>query len=259
MDLGLKNKNVVITASTDGIGYATVHRFLKEGANVLMNGRNPAKAKKKKETLEKEFGANRVFLFVGDTTYEDNIVGLRQYTKDVFRNVDCIVANVGSGRPVTQNRLDMREWEKSFEINLFSTVRLVQAFDGLWKEGTGGSIVTLSSLAAYNKISAPYAYAAAKQGVSVLSKYLSDDYAVRNIRVNSVIPGNVYYKGGRWEELLTEDRKGVEAYIESSVPLKRFAEPEEIANGVVFLASDCASFITGATLLIDGGQSRTIM
>ena len=149
------------------------------------------------------------------------------------------------------------EWEKSFDINLFSTVKLVQAFDGLWNEERGGSIVMLSSLAAYNRISAPYAYAAAKQGISVFSKYLSDDYAKRNIRVNSVVPGNVFYKGGRWEELVKRDETGVKEYIENSVPLKRFASPDEIANAIVFLASDCASFITGTSLVVDGGQNRS--
>lgn len=115
----------------------------------------------------------------------------------------------------------------------------------------------LSSLAAYNRISAPYAYAAAKQAISVFSKYLSDDYAKKNIRVNSVVPGNVYYKGGRWEELVKQDEIGVKEYIENSVPLKRFATPDEIADAILFLASECASFITGTSLIVDGGQNRS--
>ncbi|NBH70605.1 SDR family oxidoreductase [Clostridiaceae bacterium] len=259
MDLQLKGKNVVITASTDGIGYAVAHKFLEEGACVLINGRNEFKAKERKEVLEQEFGKDKVYLYSGDTTIEEKIIGFRKYAEEIFGHIDCLVANVGSGKPVSQDCLDIEGWKKSFEVNLFSAVQLIEVFDDLWEGSVGGSIITVSSLAAYNRISAPYAYAAAKQGISVLSKYLSDDYAMRKIRVNSVIPGNVFYNGGRWEELLAQDEAGVRKYIETSVPLRRFAVPEEIANGIVFLASDCASFITGATLLIDGGQSRTII
>ena len=259
MDLQLNGRKIVITASTDGIGYATACKFLEEGACVLINGRNELKAQEKRNLLEKKFGENRVFLYIGDAASEEGIRGIFKYARDIFRHVDCIIANVGSGKPVTESNIDIEGWRKSFDINLFSAVKLIQEFDDLWDENTGGSIVTVSSLAAYNRIAAPYAYAAAKQGISVFSKYLSDDYAKRKIRVNSVIPGNVYYKGGRWEELSQKDESGVKEYIEGSVPLKRFAVPEEIADAIVFLASDRASFITGATLLVDGGQSRAIV
>lgn len=257
MNLQLKGKNVIITASTDGIGFASARKFLEEGANVLINGRNQLKAEERKKSLEKEFGKDRVFAYAGDITKEENIEGLCQHAEKIFDQVDCMVANVGSGKPIARSRLAMEEWEKSFDINLFSAVKLVQACDGLWNEKSGGSIVMLSSLAAYNRISAPYAYAAAKQAISVFSKYLSDDYAKKNIRVNSVVPGNVYYKGGRWEELVKQDEIGVKEYIENSVPLKRFATPDEIADAILFLASECASFITGTSLIVDGGQNRS--
>lgn len=259
MDLHLKGKNVVITASTDGIGYATAYKFLEEGSYVLINGRNELKAQEKRSLLEKEFGNNRIFLYAGDAASEEGTKGICQYARSIFNRIDCIVANIGSGKPITQSNLDLEGWKKSFDINLFSAVKLIQEFNDYWEENTNGSIVMVSSLAAYNRISAPYAYAAAKQGISVFAKYLSDDYAKRKIRVNSVIPGNVYYKGGRWDELLRRNESDVEEYIERSVPLKRFAVPEEIADAIVFLASDRASFITGATLLVDGGQSRAIV
>lgn len=259
MDLQLEGKKIVITASTDGIGYATVWKFLEEGACVLMNGRDQAKAQEKKRLLEKEFGEGRIFLYTGDTVSEDGIRGVYQCAKSNFGHIDCIVANVGSGKPIAQSNLDIKGWKEGFEINLFSAVKLINEFDDLWEQNTGGSIVTVSSLAAYSRLSTPYAYAAAKHGISVFSKYLSDDYAERKIRVNSVIPGNVFYPGGRWEELLNQDQNSVEEYIECSVPLKRFATPEEVADAIVFLASSRASFITGASLLVDGGQSRAIV
>lgn len=256
MDLQLEGKKVIVTASTGGIGLATARKFLEEGTCVLINGKNEIKARAKKELLEAEFGYGRVFLYTGDVTLEENIRKLRQYAEEIWNRVDCIVANVGSGRPIAENRLESTEWEKGFDINLFSAVTLVREFDNMWREG--GSIVMLSSLAACDCIKAPYAYAAAKEGIRVFAKYLSDDYASRGIRVNCVLPGNVLFPGGRWEELLQQDKKEVEHYIQEKVPMKRFAIPEEIANAIVFLASGAASFITGTSILIDGGQKRGI-
>ena len=90
------------------------------------------------------------------------------------------------------------------------------------------------------------------------TKYLADRYAPRGIRVNTVSPGNVLFKGGRWEELLGKDERGVKAYISEKVPMRRFAGPEEIADAIAFLSSERASFITGSNLAIDGGQKRGI-
>ncbi len=258
MNLGLKSKNIVVTASTDGIGYATAYKFLEEGACVLINGRGTAKATEKLDSLKEKFGERKVFLYIGDTALEGGIKEMHQYAKSVLKHVDCIVSNVGSGRPIGGHRLENIEWEKGFDINLFSAVKLIQEFDDMWIQHEGGSIVMLSSLAACERIGAPYAYAAAKEGIRVFTKYLSDDYAARNIRVNCVIPGNVFFAGGRWDELLEQDREGTEQYIQRNVPLRRFAVPEEIANAVVFLASEAASFITGTSLLVDGGQKRGI-
>lgn len=258
MNLHLEEKKIIITASTDGIGYAAADKFLEEGACVLLNGRNETKAAEKADFLKAKFGEGKVFLYVGDTTSENGIREMRQYAGNVLGHIDCIVANVGSGRPIGSHRLETVEWEKGFDINLFSAVKLIQEFDDMWGQQEGGSIVMISSLAACERIGAPYAYAAAKEGIRVLTKYLSDDYAVRNIRVNCVIPGNVFYHGGRWEELLNQDREGIEKYIQENVPLKRFAKPEEVADAIVFLASERAAFITGTSLLVDGGQKRGI-
>lgn len=258
MDLSLDGKRMLITASTDGIGYEIAKQFLKEGAMVLINGRDVCKAKEKKKKLQEEYGRDKVFLYIGDATKEDELLRMREYIAELWGTVNGIVANVGSGKPVGTRRLDLLEWENSYSINLFSAVKLIDIFDGLWEEEKSGNIILMSSIAAYDVISAPYAYAAAKNGIRTLVKYLADDYAKRGIRVNCVVPGNVFYPGGRWEELLSQDYEGVHQYIDKNVPLKRFARPEEIASAVVFLASERASFITGTALIVDGGQCRGI-
>ena len=137
-------------------------------------------------------------------------------------------------------------------------MRLIFKFEEILKKQENANIVLLSSLAGYEKIGAPTAYAAAKNSIRTLVKYLADEHALYGIRVNGVAPGNVFYSGGRWEELWNQDKEGIETYIDGSVPMKRFGTPEEIANTVVFLASDRASFITGEVIKVDGGQSRVV-
>lgn len=258
MQTGLAGKKIAITASTNGIGYAAARMFLEEGASVIINGRNADVLRERCNFLEKEFGVDCVFGFCGDVTKEKDIGALKKYAQQVFGTIDCLVANAGSGRPIAESRLEDMEWEKGFDTNLFSAVRLIYEFEDMWNRQEGGNIVMLSSLAACERIGAPYAYAAAKEGIRVFTKYLSDDYAVRNIRVNCVIPGNVLFPGGRWAELMENDKEGIEKYIRESVPLKRFAQPKEIAAAIVFLASDLSSFITGTSLIVDGGQKRGI-
>ena len=258
MYTGLEGKHIVITASTNGIGYAAAKMFIEEGAHVVINGRNADVLKERCRFLEKEYGDGCVLGFCGDVTKESDIAALKKYVNKKFGKIDCLVANVGSGRPIAENRLDINEWKSGLDINLFSAVQLIHEFEDLWDSEGKGSIVLLSSLAACDRIGAPYAYAAAKEGIRVLTKYLSDDYAFQNIRVNCVIPGNVLFLGGRWEELLEVNKEEVERYIQEHVPMKRFAEPEEIAAAIIFLASDLASFITGTSLVVDGGQKRGI-
>lgn len=258
MNTNLFNKNIAVTASVNGIGYATVRFFLQEGARVLINGRNQKKLDHIKEQLIEEFGENRVFVFAGDVSEENTIHDLADYIRDIWGYVDCVVANLGSGRPISQNKMDIHEWQEMYKINLFSNIQLIAELDDCWDYEKGGSIVLLSSLAAKSRIDAPYAYAASKKSLEIFTKYLADDYAKRKIRVNCVAPGNVLFQGGRWEELIHDDEQGVRKYITDNVPFERFAKPEEIASVIVFLSSDLASFITGETIAVDGGQSRHI-
>ena len=258
MELGLKEKYVFITASTKGIGKAIAQVFLEEGANVIINGRNSSKLEQEILELSQKYGSQRVQGITGDMSKEEDIRYVKEYVSSYIGSLDVLVGNLGTGKPVSFNKLDIEEWYHMYEYNLFSAVRLISCFEDMLKEQKDSNIVLLSSLAGYEKISAPTAYAAAKNSIRTLVKYLADEYSSYGIRVNGVAPGNVFYSGGRWEELLNQDREGVKAYIDKAVPMKRFGEPEEIANIVVFLASKRAAFITGEIIKADGGQSRIV-
>lgn len=257
MDLGLTDKKVFVTASSQGIGYSIAESFLKEGACVLLNGRNEKKLQQCYEVLQEKYGTAKIYSFVGDITKEDVILQCKKYIKSLWGKLDILIPNLGSGKPVGESRMDIKEWEFLMNTNLLSAVNVVTAFMDMLSPNDNSSIIFISSIAACERISAPYAYAASKNAVRTLSNYLSGDLAEKLIRVNCVIPGNILFTGGRWEELYNNDKDGVETYINTNVPLKRFGRPEEIADAVVFLASERAKFITGAELVIDGGQKRS--
>lgn len=256
MKLGLNGKIAFITASANGIGREIAKAFLREGAIVFINGRDEKRLLGLQEELCREYGEERVYSGCGDITNESVIGDIHNLIEEKYGRLDVLVPNLGSGKPICENRLAIEEWQYMMEVNLFSSVRLINKFLDLLRKGINPSITMISSIAALEKGNAPYAYAAAKSSVLSLIKYLSNDYAKDNIRVNGVIPGNIYFAGGRWEELLNADKGGTEAYIRENVPLKRFGRPEEIANAVVFLASECSLFTTGSTLVVDGGQRR---
>lgn len=257
MDLGLASKVAFITASSDGIGKAVAKTLLAEGVAVAINGRSQEKLSATQRDLHGKFVRNQVDAFQGDMSDQKTITRVCEWLKDRFGQLDIIVANLGSGKPLTSDSLDLDEWQRLLQVNLYSTVWLLHEFRRLALiRHRGSSIVLMASLAAFDRIGAPPAYATAKAGIVSLVKYMAPVLAKDGIRINGVSPGNVYYDGGRWQELCEQNPEGTRSYIEAEVPLKRFATPEEIATSVAFLCSERSSFTTGTILQVDGGQGR---
>lgn len=257
MNLELKDKRVMITASVQGIGFATAESFLQEGSTVIINGRNKEHLNAAQNKLKEKYG-KKVFSFQGDMQLKKDIERLCTYINDTFNGLDILISNLGNGKPLTTNQLDGNEWNRFYNVNVMSSVELLNSVYPLLKKGDDPAIVLLSSIISKEVSAAPIGYAAAKSAISTLSKYLSKLWASDGIRVNCVLPGNVFFEGGRWEELKSQDEKSIIQYIQSSVAMKRFGTPSEIADAIVFLASPRSSFTTGAELSVDGGQSNAL-
>jgi 3-oxoacyl-[acyl-carrier protein] reductase len=258
VNLQLADKVAFVSGSSRGIGRATARAFLVEGARVVVTGRDAATLDETAREFTGEFGSEHVHAFAGDLTDTQTIARAVAETRDRWGGVDCLVSNIGSGTASPGWRLTRGDWEAVFETNLWSAVRLVEATLPSMVEAGRGSIVLVASIVGLESINAPLTYSASKAALINYGKNLARQIGASGVRVNCVAPGNVLFPGGSWERKLAERREFFEHFIETEVPLQRFGRPDEIADLVVFLASERSSFITGSCIVADGGQTRGV-
>jgi 3-oxoacyl-[acyl-carrier protein] reductase len=255
VDLGLSNKVVFVAGSSRGIGKAIANAFLDEGACVVVTGRQADAVEKCLQELQTYHRSSSILGVAGDLTSTEHASYCLQETVSRFGGVDIIVANIGSGQGRTDYDLNDQEWDDFFRINLFSGVRLIREAVHYLK-GKEGVAIFISSIAGIETLGAPVAYEAAKAAITATAKSLSRRLGAMNIRINTVAPGNILFPGNTWDMKLSENRDAILSYIKDNVPLNRFGTPEEVAAAVLFLASAQAKYITGACLVVDGGQTR---
>ena len=255
MDLGLRDRVVVVGGASRGIGLATARAFLAEGARVAMVARDDARLQAAATGLGE---ADRVLALAADLVDEGEAERVVAAVAERWGAVDCAVANVGTGTGTPGWQAGDDDWERLLALNLTAARRLAQAALPAMTAAGRGSLVFVSSIVGVEAVPAPLAYSAAKSALLSYATNLARELGPQGVRVNAVAPGNVLFPGGSWEAKLYADRERWEAYVRAEVPLQRFGTPEEIADAVVFLASDRAAFVTGATLVADGGQTRRI-
>ena len=257
MDLGLQDKAAFVAGSSRGIGLAIARAFLREGSRVTITGRHAESLEEAREFLAVEGEAERVLSIEGDMTDPKDIKRALDEAISTFGGVDAVVANVGSGTARSGWDLAPDDWASVLNTNLLGGMNLATTALGHLTARGEGNLTFISSIVGCEAVNAPVAYSAAKAAVQSAMKNLSRLAGSQGVRVNAVAPGNVLFPGGTWEQKLAERREFFEQYIKMEVPLQRFGWPEEIADAAVFLASDRASFITGACVVVDGGQTRS--
>ena len=258
MDLHLANKVVLVAGSSRGIGHASARAFLAEGCRTAITGRDSASLAQAQAAFESEFGPERVLAFEGDLRQTAVIKKVLSIVHERWGQLDCLVANIGSGRGPVGWDLQESDWYRLFEENLSGSLRLMKEVLPAMTRARLGSIVLVASIVGLESTSAPLPYSAAKAALVNYGKNLARQVGPYNVRVNCVAPGNILFPGGSWERHLSERRDEVLQHINAEVPLQRFGRPEEIADLIVFLSSERAAFITGACMVADGGQTRSL-
>ena len=252
MDLGLSGKRVLVTGASQGIGKATVLGFLDEGADLVMASRGLSKLSALADELKQNYGNSRIIFMACDCTNEDDLASLKGLIDKKWGGIDVVVANVGDGHSVADTIPSSSQWKKTWNSNFESALLTARTFLSML-ETSKGNLLFISSIAGMEAFGAPVDYSVAKAAIIALAKNMSR--RLTDVRVNVIAPGNVYFEGGSWGKKIKQDEERVNSIIQATVPMNRFASPEEIVDSIVFLCSKRASFITGSTLVVDGGQT----
>ena len=248
----LQGKVAVVTGGCSGIGLATVNRFVEEGAKVVVGDIDDQRG----HELVGQLGGDQVATYVHvDVTSKDEVDTLFQTAKDTYGSVDIAFNNAGISPPEDESIMDtdLDTWRRVQEVNLTSVYLCCKAALKHMLEQKSGSIInTASFVAVMGAATSQVSYSASKGGVLSMSRELGVQFARDGIRVNALCPGPV--NTPLLKELFASDAERAARRL-VHVPMGRFGEPHEMANAVLFLASDESSFMTASTFLVDGGIS----
>lgn len=245
-----KDKTVIVTGGANGIGRATAGLFAEEGAIIGVADCNITSAQMTVKELKK-IGAEAIFIEV-DVSKREECHKMVKIMVNRYNKLDCIVNAAGVHRYVPAERITEDDWNFVLNINLRGLFWCCQAAGIQMLKQNYGSIVNVSSVAAYRTRPLRSVYSSSKAGVSALTGALAVEWSRYNIRVNAIAPSLI--KTSMAINVL-KTRKGMEKEMASATAIKRIGNPEEVAELILFLSSDEASYITGQTTLIDGGMS----
>jgi 3-oxoacyl-[acyl-carrier protein] reductase len=263
MDLELKNRVALVAASSRGLGKAVAWGLAREGAKLVICARNKEVLEKTADDIFLETGVS-VFPLAVDLADSEQIDWMIDETLDLFGRVDILVTNAGGPPPGHFKDVGESDWMKGVQQTLMSVVRLTRAVIPGMRKQKWGRIVHMTSVSVKQPIDGLLLSNVLRPSIVGLTKSLSQELAKDNILVNAVCPG--YYLTDRVKELLQKKAKKNKTSIDKAmadvvneIPLGRMGRPEELADLIVFLASERASYITGSIIQVDGGFVKGLM
>jgi 3-oxoacyl-[acyl-carrier protein] reductase len=259
MDLGLTDKIAIVTGSSKGLGLACARALVAEGCRVTVCARRAATLDASAadlRTLARD--PSHVLAVTADLTTADGVATVVKQTADAFGGLDILVNNVGLARGAGIVDTTDAEWQDAFDQTLFPAVRASRLAVPLMRQRGGGAIVMIASIWG-RESGGRMTYNAVKAAEISLAKAMAQQLARDNIRVNSVAPGSILFPGGSWDRRVREDPAGMREFVKRELPFGRFGRPEEVGAVVAFLVSPRASWISGASVPVDGCQSRSLI
>ena len=239
----LKNKNIIITGASGGIGYSIVEKLYENGANILATGTRIEKL----EELKTKFNNIKILKF--DISQHNKIEEFISSACEMLGgSLDCIINNAGITKDNLTIRMSLEEWTKVIDINLTSTFLMCKYSIKKMLKNKSGKIINITSVVGHTGNAGQANYTASKAGIVAMSKSLAIEYAKKNINVNCISPG--FISTPMTDQI---DEKHKEAII-GKIPSNRLGKPEDIANAVIFLGSAHSDYIYGETIHVNGGM-----
>lgn len=263
MDLKLRGKVAVVTGASVGIGLAVADRFAAEGTHLVLAARQRERLETAAQSLVERHGVQAVAVACDIATVE-GVTQLVDATVNAFGGADILFNNAGTGSNETIMTAPDDKWQAYWELHVMAAVRLARGLVPLMKQRGGGAILHNASICATQPLGYEPIYNVTKAALMMFSKTLANEVVGDNIRVNTINPGLVLTPD--WvktaKQLSSETGGDWEGYLQQvaneHAPIQRFASPEELADFVVFLCSERASYSVGSTYFVDGGMLRTV-
>ena len=258
MDLQLAGKAALVTGSSRGLGLASALALASEGCRVCICARGAEQLARASAALQQRaHAADRVLAVRTDLTSAEGVAEVVGTTAATFGRLDILVNNVGRAGGGGLLEATDEDWRSAFDDTLYPAIRASRLAVPHMRRAGAGAIIMIASIWG-RESGGRMTYNAVKAAEISLAKALAQQLAGDNIRVNSVAPGSISFPGGSWHRRQQEDPEGMAAFVRDNLPFGRFGRAEEVGDVVAFLASPRASWISGASITVDGCQSRSL-
>ncbi|MBC5637755.1 SDR family oxidoreductase [Ornithinibacillus sp. BX22] len=263
MDLGLKGKSVIVMAASKGLGKATALQFAQEGAHVIISSRHESDLKAAVSEIQEFTSNNHVSYKTCDVTNPADIKELVQFAIESNGKIDVLVNNAGGPPAGGFEHFDDEAWQNAFELNLLSYIRAIREVLPYMKQQRSGHIINFTSSSIKQTLDNLILSNTFRAGVVGLAKSLSQELAQDNILINTLGPGRIATERVEHLDTVRAEQLGVtydevKSSTEKSIPIGRYGNPEEFAKQAVFLCSAANTYVTGQTLLVDGGLVKAL-
>jgi len=248
----LSNKKVLVTGSSSGIGLEIAKGFSEAGSVIVLNGRDKTKLKKAAKNI---YNSKIVYGNVENPKIAKKII---TKTVSLLNGLDILVCNVGSGKSAKPGFENYQDWQTSLKKNFLSATNMIEA-SKKYLARSKGNIICISSICGIEYIAGvPITYSVAKSALNSYVKMNSNILGQKGVRINTIAPGNILFKGSVWEKKIKKNKKVVMHNVNSNIALKKFGNPKNISDICLFLASKKSDFVTGSVWVVDGGQIKKL-